>query len=280
MKKHHIRIGCMLIFVLICFVPLFMLNANGITSCDNCGQKNPQWLKAGDVYSCGNCGAQYKTICINCGQDNPQWLQEDSVNYCSKCGALGLHQYIGFGSGTKPDNTGSYDPSTDGDADIPVAVVIGTGAAVTIIAVSMARRKKKPGSMAQTKNASSTSQKPQQKKPEEEQPAGYILQLSQDNIVLEDREEEVVGIRVLRVDDNAQTTIASNAEIIVQPQKDSRLLVIPARGMGVLNVKILQNGAVQQDVQEAVQVTATVPGKTLVTTINVMLKAGWKMVFR
>ncbi len=256
MKKHQIGIGCMLISVLICLIPLLMLNAIGV---------------------------QYDTHCNNCGQDNPQWLNEDTVHYCNKCGALGLPQIIENGSGTKPGNTDSYDPSTDGDGDIPFEVVIGTGAAVTVIAVSIARKKKKTGTTAptaRTKHTSSTSQKSQQKKPKEEQPAGYILQLSRDNIVLADREEEVVGIRVMRVDDNAQTTVASNAEISVQLQKDSRLLVLPARGMGVLNVKILQNGAVQQDAQEAVQVTATVPGKTLVTIINVMLKAGWKMVFR
>jgi len=45
-------------------------------------------------------------------------------------------------------------------------------------------------------------------------------------------------------------------------------------------VRIKQNSAVKQDIQESIQVTATVPEKTTVATITVMLNTGWKMVFR
>ena len=257
MKKHHIRLGCILISVLICMIPLLMLNVSG---------------------------EEYDTRCNICCHDNPQWLNEDCVHYCGECGALGMPAIISDkkGSGTTtPDEPDNNDPSpydTGADEDIPFEVVIGGAAVVTVIAVSIAKKKKKPG--ATTPRAKTRQPSNQRERSKEDQPAGYILQLSKDKVVLADGEDAVVGIRVMRVAGDGQTTVASNAQISLQMQKDSHLLVLPARGTGVLNVRIKQNSAVKQDIQESIQVTATVPEKTTVATITVMLNTGWKMVFR
>lgn len=32
----------------------------------------------------------YDTTCNKCGEDNPQWIEEESVHYCSNCGGLGM----------------------------------------------------------------------------------------------------------------------------------------------------------------------------------------------
>ncbi|MDD4295555.1 MAG: hypothetical protein PHC69_01185 [Ruminiclostridium sp.] len=265
MKIHIAKFGCTLVLVLICLLPLLTLTA---------------------------VGEEYDTRCGVCGQDNPQWLNENTVHYCKKCGALGYPTLISDKNETgttRPDNAdkegySSYENEEDGD--IPFEVVIGGAAAVVVVATAMAKKKKKSGKTTVQKTPvpprPSTASKPsnRREKPKEEKPVGYILQLSQDSIVLTDSEKVVIGIRVMRVADNGQTTVASNAEISLQQQKDTRLLLAPNRGMGVLNVRISQNGATQQDMQETIQVIATVPGKTLVAMITVMQKTGWKMVFR
>ena len=99
--------------------------------------------------------------------------------------------------------------------------------------ITMAKKKKKSGKTKVQKTPvpprPSTASKPsnRREKPKEEKPVGYILQLSQDSIVLTDSEKVVIGIRVMRVADNGQTTVASNAEISLQQQKDTRLLLAP-----------------------------------------------------
>lgn len=207
-----------------------------------------------------------------------------------------------YGSGWIDGEPGAGSPTTDPtgeepyptipeeDEDLPVEIVVGGAAAVTVVATAMARARKskkkknlngktqRPPTSANRK--SSAKSEDRQKNQEEEKSVGYILQLTQDNITLTEGDETIVGIRAMKVDDKGQTTVASNAEIRLQSQKDTRLILAPNVGKGVLNVKITQNGTAQQDAVETVQITAMLPGKTMDAELTVTLKTGWKMVFR
>ena len=188
-------------------------------------------------------------------------------------------------TGSTASEPEQYPTTPDDGDDIPIEVVVGGAAAIAVVAAAMVNAKKAKG-----RKQSEGSHKPQvakitrstkaQKQEETEKPVGYILQLTQDNITLSEGKESIVGIRALKVDEKGQTTLVSNAEIRLQTQKDTRLFLTPNLGMGVLNVKISQNGAAQQDAVESVQITAMLPGKTLDAVLTVTLKTGWKMVFR
>lgn len=191
---------------------------------------------------------------------------------------------------TDPTEEEPYPPTPEEDEDLPIEIVVGGAAAVAVVAVAMAKARKskkkndkngktqRPPKSANRK--SSAKSEDQQKNQEEEKSVGYILQLTQDNITLTEGNETIVGIRAMKVDEKGQTTVASNAEIRLQPQKDTRLILAPNVGKGVLNVKVSQNGAAQQDAVETVQITAMLPGKTMDAVLTVTLKTGWKMVFR
>lgn len=174
------------------------------------------------------------------------------------------------------------------DEDFPIEVVVGGAAAVVVVAVAMAnaqkaKSKKRSGETHKSEAilpTKATEPKTSEEKQDAEKPVGYILQLTQDTITLSEGKESIVGIRALKVDEKGQTTVAPNAEIRLQPQKETRLILMPNMGMGELNVKISQNGAAQQDAVETVQITAMLPGKTLDAVLTVTLKSGWRMVFR
>jgi hypothetical protein len=240
-------------------------------------------------------GVQYDTHCNVCGHDNPQWLVEDSVHYCENCGALGYPAII-------EDKTASESPGTEGDADdppsygsdgdeeIPIAVVVGGAAAVTAVAVAMARAKKKKGkgkpgvhNQPVPPNRQSGPVPPNRRRspePEPERPAGYILQLSQDRVVLSEGMEASVVIRVLKVMANGQTTLAPQAEIRLQQQGNSNLLLLPA-GMGAeMQLRLQPKGGIRQQAEEQIHVTANVPGNMVAAVLTVSLHAGWQMVFR
>lgn len=193
-------------------------------------------------------------------------------------------------STTEPTGEDPYPTTPEEDEEFPVEIVVGGAAAVVVAAIAMAnarKAKKKKGGNAKTQSApiSGNRKSPEksqnrQETQEEEKSVGYILQLTQDNITLTEGNETIVGIRVMKVDDKGQTTVASNAEIRLQPQKDTRLIMAPNVGKGILNVKISQNGPAQQDAVETVQINAMLPGKTIDAVLTVNLKTGWKMVFR
>ena len=190
----------------------------------------------------------------------------------------------------EPAREEPYPSTPEDDEDIPVEIVVGGAAAVAVVAAAMAKAKKakkkkagNPKTQKASKPARQTSPEKSQKQDEtkeEEKPAGYILQLTQDNITLSEGKEAIVGIRVMKVDDKGKTTVATNAEIRLEPQKETRLILTPNVGKGVLNVKISQNGAAQQNAVETVRITAMLPDKTMETALAVTLETGWRMVFR
>lgn len=234
----------------------------------------------------------YDTKCGVCGYDNVQWINEDHVNYCEKCGAVGNAYEIIAGTEQETSNSNQVDRPTSevtDDEEIPVEVVVGTAAAVVVVATAMANAKKakkkktgrtpnKKSTVAAPKLSQAKSQK-QSEKAEAEKPAGYIMQLTEDNIMITEGKEAIIGVRVLQVNDKGQTTVAPNAVISIQAQKDTSLYLTPNTGMGVLNIKITQNGSIQQDRKEMVRIGANVPGKTIEAMLAVTLKTSLRMVF-
>lgn len=207
---------------------------------------------------------------------NDGWMDESAVPADTSAPPRQTEEQIP--SSTRTDD---WDDDWDNEDDeIPTEVVVGGAAAVVVIAAAMANAKKakrKKGRPANPQKQPGTAD--YSKASEPEGPAGYILQLTQDHIALSEGMDATVGIRALKVDAKGQTSFASDAEIRLQPQTDTRLLLSPNIGMGALNVKITQNGAAQQEVQETVLITATIAGKMIQTTLAVNLTGGWKMVF-
>lgn len=211
----------------------------------------------------------YDTTCNKCGHDNPQWLQEDSVHYCSNCGGLGMPMPVDEKAPEKKEPKDDYDDwdyqDEDEDEEIPFEVVIG-GAAVGGAAVIMINRARK-------KKAAS---KKEQKK---DQPVGYILNISQDNVFVAPQTPAQIVITVLRVLPDGKTLVESSAPITVSLKPDSSIQALPLNGFGQIMLSISQKDANSKNPEEYINIAATVPGAQKTAQVKVSIAPNARVVF-
>lgn len=92
--------------------------------------------------------------------------------------------------------------------------------------------------------------------------------------------EALVDIRVLKVMDNGQTILAPQAEIHLQQQGNSSLVLMPA-GMGAeMQLRLQPKSGIRQQAEEQIHITANVPGTMLAAVLTVSMRPAWQVVFR
>lgn len=232
----------------------------------------------------------FDVTCNYCGYENAQWITEDSVAYCSYCGNFaGMPTYLGktlpedSGSGT--DNNSSDDmnyPTYEGeeDDDIPITVVVGgaaiVGAAVTkLIKVGSKKKKDKVRKPSRKKQKVDKEYKEDN---EDEEVAGFIINLSQDQIVLSEGLSSQVNIKVLRVNKDGTAALESSAPILIKQSHNSALKIKPKNGLGELNIVIEEkkNGNLQE---ETIEITTSLRGREKNAKIEVRSENDMKVVF-
>ncbi len=226
----------------------------------------------------------FETGCNQCGHDNPQWFHDKSVLYCEECGALGYLYYLGEelpGNEPEPDSDpDDYDDwgysDDEGDEDIPFEVVVGGGAIVGGAVVIMIRRARKK--KAATKNHSKTSPKEKTEK-NQDQPVGYILNLSQDNVFVTPQAPAKITVTVLRVYADQRTQIEPSTPITVSFKPDSGIEVLPPNGYGQLLLSIYQKDSDPISSEEYVNIIATIPGAQKSAQVKVTLTPKARVVF-
>lgn len=231
----------------------------------------------------------FDVTCNHCGHENAQWITEDSVAYCSYCGHFGgMPAFLGArlpedpGPGTENENSSTddiyypaYEEEGDDD-DLPIAVVVGggalIGAAVTKI-IKGGSKKKKPKAAKTPKT-----EKKKEKEYEDDETAGFIINLSQDQIVLSKGLLSQVNIKVLRVNKDGTTALESSAPILIKQKHNSALKITPKNGFGELNIVIEEkaNGNLQE---ETVNITTNIRGLQKNTKIEVRSENDMKVVF-
>lgn len=223
----------------------------------------------------------FDTGCNQCGHDNPQWFHDKSVLYCEECGALGYLYYLGEElpgnepePDSDPDDYGDWDYSDD--EEIPFEVVIGGGAIVGGAVVIIIRRAKKK--KASTKKHSKASSK-EQKEKNQDQPVGYILNISQDNVFVTPQTPAQITITVLRVYADKKTQIEPAAPITVSLKSDSDIQALPTNGFGQVLLYIYQKDADSKSTEEYINIIATVPGAQKTAQVKVNLTPSARVVF-
>lgn len=226
----------------------------------------------------------FDTGCNQCGFDNPQWLDENSVHYCNNCGALGMPKYLGDDvpedkpePDSDPDDNDNWDYSDDEeDEEIPFEVVIGGGAIIggaIVIIVKRAKQKK-----AATKKHSKASSR-EQKEKNQDQPVGYILNISQDNVFVTPQTPAQITITVLRVYADQRTQIEPSAPVSVSLKSDSDIQALPANGFGQVLLNIYQKNADSKSAEEYINIIASVPGAQKSAQVKVNLAPKARVVF-
>lgn len=223
----------------------------------------------------------FDTGCNQCGHDNPQWFHDKSVLYCEECGALGYLYYLGEElPGNKPEPDSDPDDYDDWDSsddeEIPFEVVIGGGAIVGGAVVIIIRRAKKK--KAATKSHNKTSPKEKTEK-SQNQPVGYILNLSQDNVFVTPQAPAKITVTVLRVYADQRTQIEPSAPITVSFKPDSGIQVLPPDGFGQVILSIYQKDADTKNSEEYVNIIATVPGAQKSAQVKVTITPKARVVF-
>lgn len=222
----------------------------------------------------------YDTTCNKCGEDNPQWIEEESVHYCSNCGGLGMPMLVDEKEPEKeepePDEEDwGYDDEEE-EEEIPFEVVIGGGAIVGGAAVIMIRNaRKKKAAAKKSKKASPR----ENQKQDRDEPVGYILNISHDNVAITPQAPVQITITVLRVYDDQRTQIEPSAPINVSVKPDSDLQVLPPNGFGQMLLSIYQKNADPQSAEQYVNIAANVPGAQKTAQIKVNLTPRARVVF-
>ncbi len=227
----------------------------------------------------------YDTTCNKCGQDNPEWLQEHTVHYCKNCGGLGMPMLI---EEKKPEKEESKDDDEDWDYDdedededeeIPFEVIIG-GAAVGGAAVIMINRaRKKAASKKGGKSSSGTNSNKTKKEQKKDQPSGYILNISQDNVFVTPQTPAQIAITVLRVLADGKTKVEPSAPITVSLKPDSSIQVLPLNGFGQVMLSISQKDTDPKNSEEYINIAATVPGAQKTAQVKVSIAQNARVVF-
>lgn len=226
----------------------------------------------------------FDTGCNQCGHDNPQWFHDKSVLYCEECGALGYLYYLGEelpGDEPEPDSDpDDYDDwnysDDEDDEEIPFEVVIGGGAIIGGAVVIMIKRAQKKKA-ATTKPGKASSK--EQKEKNQDQPVGYILNLSQDNVFVTPQAPAKITVTVLRVYADQRTQIEPSAPITVSFKPDSGIEVLPPNGYGQLLLSIYQKDSDPINSEEYVNIIATVPGAQKSAQVKVTLTRKARVVF-
>ncbi len=228
---------------------------------------------------------KYSTKCGVCGYDNPQWLEEDSVHYCRNCGALGMPALIDDSGPKNTGNTDNWDynnvPRDTGDDEgrFPIEVVIGGGAAIGA-AVTVILKKAKKGRVAPQKADRITSPEGRgENKQDQDQPEGYILNISEDNIFITPETSAQLIVTVLRVFADGNTQKDPSAPITVSLEPNSNLQVVPLKGFGEISVSISQKNAESMNIEEYINVTTLVPGSQKTAKVKVSAAPAVQMVF-
>lgn len=222
----------------------------------------------------------FDTGCNHCGQDNPQWLEEDTVHYCSNCGALGFPSLVDedepdaeFKPDPEPDDYDDWDD--EDDEEIPFEVVIGGGVIIGGAAVIIIRNARKKKAAKKSKKPSSR----EKQKQDREQPVGYILNLSHNNVAITPQTPAQITITVLRVYADQRTQIEPSAPITVSTNPDSDIQVLPPNGFGQILLSIYQKDSDPKSAEEFINIIATVPGAQKTAQIKVNLTPRARVVF-
>lgn len=228
----------------------------------------------------------FDVTCNHCGHENAQWITEDSVAYCSYCGHFGgMPAFLGtnlpedYGSADENSSTDDiYYPTyeEEDDDDIPIAVVVGGGA---LIGAAVAKILKGGGKKTKSKAANlPKKEKKKEKEYEDDETAGFIINLSQDQIVLSKGLSGQVNIKVLRVNKDGTRALESSAPILIKQKHNSALKITPKNGFGELNIVIEEkaNGNLKE---ETVNITTSIRGLEKSTKIEVRSENEMKVVF-
>ncbi len=169
--------------------------------------------------------------------------------------------------------------SPEEESDLPWEVVVGGGAAIGAVAVAMAKNAKKT-KKAGGKSPENPKVKKEKDKAEDEKKVGYIIDLSEDRIVVSEGSPYKLGVRILEVDGAGNWKLAQgvSSQVILTP--DTKLSVTPLNGASVLNMTLNQMESISEDKSEMVTINAYVSGQTLTANVTVDMKATWRMVFR
>lgn len=135
--------------------------------------------------------------------------------------------------------------------------------------------RKKKAAAKKSKKASTR----ENQKQDRDEPVGYILNISHDNVAITPQTPAQIKITVLRVYADQRTQIEPSAPITVSITLDSDLQVLPPNGFGQMLLSIYQKNADPQSAEQYINVVANVPGAQKTAQIKVNLTPRARVVF-
>lgn len=168
---------------------------------------------------------------------------------------------------------------TGGDEKgFPIEVAIGgaaIGAAVVVILKVAKKRKTAP----QKAGKVSSSEGEKEGKQDQDQPEGYILNISEDNVSVSPETSAQLIATVLRVFADGSTQRDPSAPITVSLKPNSDLQVIPLKGFGEVSLSISQKSAEPMSIEEYIDITTVVSGGQKTARVKVSAAPAVQVVF-
>jgi len=159
-------------------------------------------ISADELYS-QTKQVKYNIKC-SAGHENPQWIEEDKkgiVLYCKTCGRIGMVYPIDEAKSKNNQPIDSIEESSSDD-EFPWEVVI--GGLVAAGAIAAIRNKLKKGKAKNDKKESD----------ENEEKAGYILQLSTKSFDFSKEKQQSLEVRVIKITKTSEKSINAGIQII------------------------------------------------------------------
>ncbi len=242
----------------------------------------------------------FNITCRTCGTANPQWFDLKNLQPCSSCGNLGMSSYVGTSLPSLPTlpQGGYVDPdppspptyyppyAEEEEDDIPMIVVIGGGALVGIAVAKIIKgatgKGKKAKGQETSKNPVKTNQEGKKdkkdKKKDKDETLAYIINLSEDNILLRKGDKKAIEIRVLKVYPDGRTEPEGSAIISLSSLGPSSIQILPARGTGQMTttLSLKEEGKNQEEI---IRVSARIKGEEKTVDIRVRFEEAMEVVF-